>query len=137
MSALRETDVSLEIYEKLSKYKVLETEVTKMWHLKTTKLPAVISPMALLTKAAPNIVSQNPGGPSLAEVQKLVPMDTALAKGTINLIFFNTKCIPYISDLTFSPLRSLGGTCYRLCKFSQKNPKNIVGNLDISFMDRK
>ena len=30
MSVLRETDVSLEIYEKLSKYKVLETEVTKM-----------------------------------------------------------------------------------------------------------
>ena len=47
-----DTNVSFEIYEKLSKYKVLETGATKMWHLKTTTLPVVIDAMIMLPKAA-------------------------------------------------------------------------------------
>ena len=42
MSVPSDTNVSLKIFEKLSKYKDLEIEVTKMWHLKTTALPVVI-----------------------------------------------------------------------------------------------
>ena len=37
-----DTNLSRIIFEKLSKYKDLQREVTKMWHLKTTALPVVI-----------------------------------------------------------------------------------------------
>ena len=42
MSVPSVTKLSLKIFEKLSKYKDLEIEVTKMWHLKTATLPVVI-----------------------------------------------------------------------------------------------
>ena len=42
MSVPCDTNVSLKIFEKLSKFKDLEIEVTKMWHLKTATLPVVI-----------------------------------------------------------------------------------------------
>ena len=50
MSVPSDTNVSLKIFEKLSKYADLEIEVTKMWHLKTTVLPVVIG-------AFPNYIS--------------------------------------------------------------------------------
>ena len=37
-----DTNVLHKIFENLSKYKDLEIEVTKMWHLKTATLPVVI-----------------------------------------------------------------------------------------------
>ena len=48
-----DTNVSLEIFEKLSKHKDLEIEVTKMWHFKTTALPVVIGALGIVAKAAP------------------------------------------------------------------------------------
>ena len=44
MSVPSDANVSLKTFEKLSKYKDLEIEVTKMWHFKTTTtLPVVIA----------------------------------------------------------------------------------------------
>ena len=65
-----DTNVSLKIFEKLSKHKGLEIEVTKMWHLKTATLSVVIGTLGTLgmvTKAVPNYVSQIPRAPSLTE----------------------------------------------------------------------
>ena len=50
MSVPSDTNVSLKIFEKLSKYTDLEIEVTEMWYLKTTALPVVIG-------AFPNYIS--------------------------------------------------------------------------------
>ena len=61
MSVPSDTNVSLKIFEKLSKYKDLEIEVTKMWHLKTTKLPVVIGVLGIMAKTAPNYILQIPG----------------------------------------------------------------------------
>ena len=72
-----DTNVSLKIFEKLSKYKDLEIEVTKMWHLKETTLPVVIGALGMVAKAASNYVSQIPGTPSLTELQKITLMSTA------------------------------------------------------------
>ena len=47
MSVPSDTNVSLKIFEKISKYKDLEIEVTKMWHLKTTTLPVVIGALGI------------------------------------------------------------------------------------------
>ena len=76
MSVPSDTNVSLKIFEKLSKYKHLETEATKMWHLKTTTLP-VIGALGMVAKTAPDYVSQTPEVPSLTELQKITLMGTA------------------------------------------------------------
>ena len=65
MSVPSNTNVSLKIFEKLSKYKDLEIEVTNTWHLKITTLPVVISALGMVAKTVPNFVSQIPGAPSL------------------------------------------------------------------------
>ena len=70
MSVPSDTNVSLKIFEKVSKYKDLEIEATKMWHLKTTTLQVVIGALRVVAKTAPNYVSQIPGDPSLTELQK-------------------------------------------------------------------
>ena len=77
MSVPRDTNVSLKMFEKLSKYKDLEIEVTKMWHLKTITPPVVIGALGIMAKTAPNYVSQIPGAPSLNELQKITLMGTA------------------------------------------------------------
>ena len=70
-----DTNVSLKIFEKLSKYKDLEIEITKMWYLKPTTLPVVTGVM--VAKTAANYASQIPRAPSLTELQKITLMDTA------------------------------------------------------------
>ena len=50
MSVPSDTNVSLKIFKKLSKYKDLVIEVTKLWHVKTTTLPVVIGALALVEK---------------------------------------------------------------------------------------
>ena len=76
MSVPSDTNVSFKIFEKLSKYKDLEIEVTKIWHLKTTALPAAIAALGMVAKTAPNYVSQIPGAPSLTELPKITLMGT-------------------------------------------------------------
>ena len=65
MSVPSNTNVSLKIFEKLSKYKDLEIEVTNTWHLKITTLPVVIGALGMVAKTVLNYVSQIPGAPSL------------------------------------------------------------------------
>ena len=76
MSVPSDTNVSLKIFEKLSKYKDLEIEVTKIWHLKVTALPVAISALVMVAKTTPNYVSQIPGAPSLTELPKITLMGT-------------------------------------------------------------
>ena len=70
-------NVSLKIFKKLSKYKDFETEITKMWHLKTTTLPVVTSALGMMAKTTPNYVLQISGAPSLTTLQKITLMGTA------------------------------------------------------------
>ena len=77
MSVPGDTNVSLKIFEKLSKYTALEIEVTKMWHLKTTALPVVVGALGMVLKTVPNYISQIPGAPYLTKLQKITPMGTA------------------------------------------------------------
>ena len=63
--------------EKLSKYKDLEIELIKIWHLKSTTLPVIIGALGMVAKTAPNYVSQIPGASSLTHLQKIILMVTA------------------------------------------------------------
>ena len=77
MSVPSDTNVSLKIFEKLSKYTDLEIEVTKMWHLKTTALLLVIGALGMVVKIVSNYISQIPGAPYLTELQNITLMGTA------------------------------------------------------------
>ena len=53
MSVPVDTNVSLKMFEKLRKYKDLETQVTKMWNLKTKTLSIVIGAWGMVAKTTP------------------------------------------------------------------------------------
>ena len=70
-------NISLKEFQKLSKYKDLEMEVTKMWKLKTKIIPVVIEALGMIKKGIENFIDQIPGKPSLQEMQKTVLTSTA------------------------------------------------------------
>ena len=78
MTMPSDTNISFKIFEKLSRYKDLEIEITKMWHLKTTTMPVVISALGMVAKTAPNYVLQIPGAPFLTELPKMTLMRNVL-----------------------------------------------------------
>lgn len=77
MSVPSDRNVSAKTFEKISKYKDLEIEVEKMWHLKSRTIPVVIGALGLIKKGAKDYVRLIPGNPSLQEIQKIVLNSTA------------------------------------------------------------
>ena len=53
MSVPSNSNVSLKIFEKLRKYKDLEIEFSKVWHLKITTLPVVIGALSMVANPPP------------------------------------------------------------------------------------
>ena len=77
VAAPADKSISLKEFQKFSKYKDLEIEVTKMWKLKTKTIPVVIEALGMIKKGTQNFIDQIPGKPSLQEMQKLVLTSTA------------------------------------------------------------
>ena len=61
--------------EKVSKYKDLEIEVEKLWHMKTVRVPVMIGGLGMIKKG--NTEKQKPGSWNLAEMQKIALTGTA------------------------------------------------------------
>ena len=61
-------NISLKEFQKLSKYKDLEIEVTKMWKLQTKTIPVVIGDLGIIKKGTQNVINQIPGKNSLQEM---------------------------------------------------------------------
>ena len=70
-------NISLEEFQKLSKYKYLEIEVTKMLKLKAKTIPVVIGELGMIKKGTQNFIDQIPDKPSQQEMQKIVLTSTA------------------------------------------------------------
>ena len=70
-------NIYLKKLQKLSKYKYIETEVTKMWKFKTKTIPVVIGALGMIKKGTQNFIDQIPDKPSLQEMQKIVLTSTA------------------------------------------------------------
>ena len=66
-------NVSVAELEKLSKYKDLEVEVGKLWHMKTVTIPAVIGALGMIKKGTEKHLERIPGRPNLAEMPKNSP----------------------------------------------------------------
>ena len=64
-------NIPLKEFQKLSKYKDFEIEVTKMWKLKTKIIPVVIGALRMIKKGTQNFIDQIPGKPSFKKSKKL------------------------------------------------------------------
>ena len=86
MSVPSDNNVAAKVFEKLSKYKDLEIEIEKMWHLKTKTLPVVVGALGLIRKGTADFIDKLPGSPSLSEVQKIVLNSTAhVLRGALSI----------------------------------------------------
>ena len=72
MSVPIDKNVSAKVFEKLSKYKDLEIEIEKMWHLKTTTILVVMGALGLIKKGTIDYLKKIPREASLSKIQKLV-----------------------------------------------------------------
>ena len=70
-------NISLKEFQKFSKYKDLEIEVTEMWKLMTKTIPVVIGALGMTKKGTQNFIDQIPGKPSFQEMQKIVLTSTS------------------------------------------------------------
>ena len=70
-------NIFLKGFQKLSKYKDLEIEVTIMWKLKTKTIPVVIGALGMIKEDTQNSIEKIPGKPSLQEMQKIIITSTA------------------------------------------------------------
>ena len=77
MSIPSERNVSIKEVEKLSKYKDLELEVTKMWEMKTSTVPIVVGALGLVKKGLEKYASQIPGHIRIEELQKIALLGSA------------------------------------------------------------
>ena len=55
-------NISLRDFQKLSKYKDLEIEVTKKWKLRTKTIPVITGALCMMRKGTPKFIDQIPGG---------------------------------------------------------------------------
>ena len=61
----------------ISKYKDLEVEIERMWHLKPTLIPVNVGALGTVKKGTDKYLQQIPGKPSLTEIQKIILTSTA------------------------------------------------------------
>ena len=70
MKISADKNVSVVEFEKLSKYKGLETEVEKLWHMETAIIPAVIAALDFIKKGTEKHLEQIPASPNLPQMPK-------------------------------------------------------------------
>ena len=71
MAVPSDRNTSLKVAEKLSKYKDLEIEITKMWGLKTITVPVVIRALGVVKKGIEKDIDKIPGKINITELQKI------------------------------------------------------------------
>ena len=77
MSIPSDRNTASKEFEKLSKYKDLEIEVTKMWQLKTQTVPVDVGLLGKIGKGIDKHLEKIPGNPGINEIQKITLLGTA------------------------------------------------------------
>ena len=77
MSMPSKNKISAKEFEKLSKYKDLDIEITKMWKMKTKATPVIVGALGMIKKGTQKYVNEISGNLSLAEIQKIALHSTA------------------------------------------------------------
>ena len=70
MAVLSDRKLSLEEYEKISKYRDLEIEIQKMWHLKAIVIPVVVGALGMVKKKTEDHIKRIPKIPLPARIEK-------------------------------------------------------------------
>ena len=70
-------DTSVKVAEKLSKYKNLKIEITKMWGLKTITVPVVIGALGVVKKGIEEHIDKIPGKINSTELQKIAQLGSS------------------------------------------------------------
>lgn len=86
---------------KLSKYKDLKIEISRMRHLKTISLPIVIEALAIIPKSINKNMDQLPGCPKICKLQKILyswllltsSVDISECSEHNYIIFFLSDCM--------------------------------------------
>ena len=76
VSSDRNRGTSVKVVEKLSKYKDLEIEITRMWKTGTETIPVVIGALGVIKKGLEKNVDKIPGTVSIDELQKITLLGT-------------------------------------------------------------
>ena len=71
MAIPSDRNTSVKVAEKLSKYKDLEIEITKMWGLKTITVSVVIGALGIVKKGIEKHIDKIPGKINITELQKI------------------------------------------------------------------
>ena len=86
MSVPSDRNIAVKEFDKLSKYKDLEIEIQKMWHLKTTIVPVIVGALGVVKKSMQEHIDKIPGQPLLQEIQKIVLTSTShILRKTLSL----------------------------------------------------
>ena len=72
-------NTSFKVSEKLSKYKDLKIEITRMWQMKREIIPVVVAALGgrVIKKGSEELVREIPGNVNLWEIQKTTLVGTA------------------------------------------------------------
>ena len=70
-------NVAIKEFEKKAKYKDLEIEIAKMWHMRTQVVPVIIGALGMIKKGTSDLIKQIPGSLDLNERQKITLNGTA------------------------------------------------------------
>ena len=76
-------NTSGKVAEKLSKYKDMEIEVTKMWGMKTQIVHVVIEALRVVKKGIKKQIDKIPGNINVTELQKIALLGSAHILGKV------------------------------------------------------
>ena len=74
-----DNNTSTKVSEKLSKYKDLEIEITRMWQMKTEIIPVVIGALGVIKKGSEKVVREILGNINPWEIQKTILLGKVLS----------------------------------------------------------
>lgn len=70
-------NVSRKEMENISKYNDLEIEITRMWSLKTKKIPIIVGALGIIKKYSDKYITKTPGLINIYNIQKIALLGTA------------------------------------------------------------
>ena len=102
MSVPSDRNNSTKVIEKLSKYKELEIETTRMWGMRTETVPVIVGALGLIREGMDQNLGKIPGASNINELQKIILLGTAHTK-KVSVHQIKTPLVPQDQGLAPVP----------------------------------